>query len=280
MLVRVVATCLVAIGATLAGWWISVAASEWRDPVVALVVPALAGAIYLRACGLSVLAVALLVWGLGFGGPAGTALAWVALAGFLAYRKRLRPWRIGAAALACCASFIVASTTADTRAMRGDASLACLGDSSTDGLWVREPYCALLGGVNAAVPGASIRDLFGQLARVEAERPAVVVVMPGGNSPRDAGADEYRATLAAIDARVRAWGGRLVVVEYTRGVAFGGGAYRVAIDAAPSDALVVRPGLSWWDVSADHIHPTAAGHRRIARAVAEAIQAAERREEG
>jgi lysophospholipase L1-like esterase len=51
-------------------------------------------------------------------------------------------------------------------------------------------------------------------------------------------------------------------------------------ESVPAGALFVDPHLRWWEIDGDHLHPTAAGHRRIAEVVAGAIDAAPSREDG
>ncbi len=236
-------------------------------PLMQTAVAATGGAA-LWFAGLSVPLVYVAAWLFGWIEGFGIMAVWLGCVVALMRRPRRRERTAWACAVATVgAAFAFGThTRADTAP---SASIGCIGDSSTHGLWVERPFCALLGGRNVAKPGSGLADLPRQAERLAESTPRFVLYMAGGNAHDT---DDWRAVLTSIDAQVRAWGGRLVLIEYPAGGLMRRAAYRNALSAAPAGALIVHPQLHWWEVSGDHIHPTAAGHRRTAVAVAEALR--------
>lgn len=270
IVLRTVRALVLALVATVAAWWIAVAVSEWRDPSPVLIAGAVVYGALVWAIGLPLARWSIAAWALGFAGPFGSAVAALG-AGALIYRRPVRSRRwIAGAALGAVALVGVGGAGQDPHRI-GAASIACLGDSSTAGMWVARPYCAILGGTNAAIPGSSIDEpdgLLAQLQSVADTRPAVVLVMAGGNYQRGAPSPaEYRRALTEVDLLAHTWGGRSVLVEYPVRVPLVTVRPHAALVGAPPGVPVVHPRLPWWEISGDHIHPTAAGHRRIAHAI-------------
>lgn len=194
----------------------------------------------------------------------------VALA--LAFRCSRRPmrshWPVAVAIVGVWASTIFDGPGNMQRVHPERADLVCLGDSSPAGVEVAEPYCAILGGENFSVPGSSPADSVIQWRAARALRPRVVLWQSGPNLAGEALAE----SLATIASEAAQDGARIVVVEYPVSMWPEPGWRRRTREVLPDGVTMVDPRLPWWEVNGDHLHPTAAGHRRIAAAVAEAIR--------
>ena len=105
-----------------------------------------------------------------------------------------------------------------------------------------------------------------------AARPRLVTVQVGANGAGASDRGDWLAKcLDTITAEAAAWGGRVLVIDYPISSWFVPDWKRDLKALAPPGTLL-DPGLRWWEVNGDHLHPTDAGHRRIAEAVRNALK--------
>ncbi len=162
-------------------------------------------------------------------------------------------------------------------------AIVCLGDSSAFGVFVRQSWCDMLGGTKAAAPGADADDVLAQWERVKGFDPRWVIVQVGANQrwvPRpgpdlDVNERDRRAALSrcfeTLTREADAWGGRVLVIDYPVSRWPEPSWVRDVRDAVPAGASLVAPHLRWWEIAADHLHPTYQGHLRIAEALRRVI---------
>lgn len=207
-------------------------------------------------------------WGGGFFG----VVPHVLVAGGLVFRCARRPmvarWPVILAVVGVWASTIFDGRNNMERPHPAQDDLVCLGDSSPAGIEVAEPYCALLGGENFAVPGSTPADSVTQWHAARPLRPRTVLWQSGPNRAGEALAE----SLDTIANEATQDGARIVVVEYPVTLWPEPKWRRETREALPDGVTMVDPRLPWWEVNGDHLHPTAAGHRRIAEAVSEVMR--------
>lgn len=206
--------------------------------------------------------------------------------GFLAHRvARARPrvwFSIGGLVVLFVGKMVVEGPDDEPPPPRSTA-IVCLGDSSAFGVFARQSWCDMLEGTKAAAPGADADDVLAQWQRVKAYDPRWVIVQVGANQrwvPRpgpdlDVNERHNRAALSrcfeTLTHEAAAWGGRVLIIDYPVSRWPEPRWARDVREAVPEGATLVTPHLRWWEIAADHLHPTYGGHLRIAAALRRVI---------
>ena len=141
----------------------------------------------------------------------------------------------------------------------------------------------MLGRTKAAAPGADAADVLAQWQRVKACDPRWVIVQVGANQrwvprpgpDRDVDERDNRSALShcfeTLTYEAAAWGGRVLIIDHPVSRGPEPRWVRDVRDAVPPGASLVAPHLRWWEIAADHLHPTYRGHLRIAAALRRVI---------
>jgi hypothetical protein len=210
-------------------------------------------------------------WCGGFLGVVPRVLVALALAVRCARANPRTPWAPVVALAGLWFSTVLDGPSNMERAHPEHADIVCLGDCSSAGNSAEDNYCALLGGENFSVPGASPTQTLAQWDAAQQLSPRIVLWQAGPNV-KSAAEGALPQALATIAREATQDGARLVVVEYPVTLWPEPDWRRQAREGLPDGATLIDPHLRWWEIDGDHLHPTAAGHRRIAAAVAEALQ--------
>ncbi len=163
-------------------------------------------------------------------------------------------------------------------------TIVCLGDSITSGVGAEpgQPFPALLGEklgrevINEGVPGDTAEDGLARIDRALAHNPWMVIVELGGNDIlKRVPPERTEAALRQVLDRLLA--ARVVPVLVELEVPFAG-RYADVFDRLRDDydIPVVEDALGDIlvdsDLKADPIHPNAAGHVKLAEAVADVVE--------
>lgn len=218
-------------------------------------------------------------WGGGFFGVVPHVLVALAMTFRCGRNPAVANWTVSVAIVGVWASTIFDGPTNMERVHPERADIVCLGDCSISGSGVRQGYCELLGGDNFAVPGTSPSQTVAQWQSAQQLSPRYVLWQAGPNV-KGAPDGALSRALAIIAAEAKQNDAQLVVIDYPVSMWPEPKWKRQLRESVPEGALFVDPHLRWWEIDGDHLHPTAAGHRRIAEVVAGAIDAAPSREDG
>jgi lysophospholipase L1-like esterase len=175
--------------------------------------------------------------------------------------------------------------------LTSDSVIVAFGDSLTSGAGAGkgESYPAVLEKlisckvVNAGVPGEGTDDGLARLPGVlEQHKPDLVIVCHGGNDILSRRAPEaITANLRRMIQMIRRNGSDVVLVGVLKfGVVLSPAGFYEQLArerGVPYDGEILRNILSTRSLKSDHIHPNAAGYRKMAEALARLIRNAEER---